>query len=97
MAHVEVARAASEDLGGLIRGLSLPSDTRERVKRSLTHLAQFPRLGAELPGRWAGFRFVLGPWRWMVIVYAYLEDDDRVVVVTVQDARPGKSPTAERA
>ncbi|MBI2324371.1 MAG: hypothetical protein HYU87_05375 [Chloroflexi bacterium] len=32
---------------------------------------------------WRGFRFLLGPWRWMLIVYVFIEDDDRVVVVTM--------------
>lgn len=44
-------------------------------------------LGAELGGRWSGFRFLLGPWRWMILVYVVFEDDDRVVVVTIQDGR----------
>jgi hypothetical protein len=44
-------------------------------------------LGPQLEGRWSEFRFVLGPWRWMVVVYAYLEDEDRIVVVTIQDGR----------
>ena len=39
---------------------------------------------------------MLGPWRWMVIVYTYLEDDDRVVVVTIQDGRSSTGPTAGR-
>jgi hypothetical protein len=26
------------------------------------------------------------PWRWMLLVYAYLDADDRVVVVSVRDA-----------
>ena len=96
MARVEVARAASEDLDQLIRVLSLPSDTRERVKRCLRPLARFPRLGAELTGRWEGFRFILGPWRWLLVVYVYEEMDDRIVVVTMQDARSSTAATAIR-
>ena len=95
MARGEIGSAAIEDLDRLIRTLSLPADTRERVRRSLRPLAQFPRLGPELAGRWAGFRFLLGPWRWLIVVYACLEAD-RVVVVTVQDARASASPTGER-
>ena len=53
-------------------------------------LGRFPRLGPELGGRWSGFRFVLGPWRWMLVVYVYFDDDDRVVIVTVQDARSSR-------
>ena len=80
----------------MIRVVSLPLDTRERVKRCLRPLARFPRLGPELSGRWEGFRFVLGPWRWLVIVYVVDEDEDRVVVVTMQDARSATAPTASR-
>jgi plasmid stabilization system protein ParE len=96
VARVEVARAAVEDLDHLIRILSLPADTRTRVKRTLRPLARFPRLGPELTGRWAPFRFVLGPSRWLIIVYVILEDEDRVVVVSMQDARSGSAPTATR-
>ncbi|MBI2773874.1 MAG: hypothetical protein HYX56_05225, partial [Chloroflexi bacterium] len=42
------------------------------------------------------FRFLLGPWRWLLIVYAFFEDEDRVVVVTIQDARQSNVATAER-
>lgn len=87
MARVELATAAVEDLHRLIAVLSLPADTRERVRGSLSVLARFTRLGPELTGRWQGLRFILGPWRWMLVVYQYLEDEDRVVVVTIQDAR----------
>lgn len=40
-------------------------------------------------------RFLLGPWRWMLIVYEYIELDDRVVVVTIQDARTSSATTAD--
>jgi len=94
VARVEVARAATEDLDRLIRVLSLPADTRERVKRSLRPLARFPRLGPELSGRWTGYRFILGPWRWFVMVYVFDEAEDRVVVVTMPDARSSSAATA---
>jgi plasmid stabilization system protein ParE len=87
MARVELAAAAVEDLDRLIRSHSLPVDTRERIKRSIAPLERFPLLGPELGGRWTGFRFLLGPWRWMILVYVYLEDDDRAVIVTIQDGR----------
>ena len=87
MARVELARAAVEDLDRLIAVLSLPADARERVRGSLSVLAAFPLLGAELAGRWHGLRFILGPWRWMLVVCEYIEREDRVVVVTIQDAR----------
>jgi len=87
MARVELAAAAVEDLERLIRSHSLPSDTNERVKRSIAALERFPLMGASLDGRWSDFRFLLGPWRWMILVYVVLDDDQRVVVVTIQDGR----------
>jgi hypothetical protein len=32
-------------------------------------------------------RFILGPWRWMLILYSYEESDDLVLIVAFQDAR----------
>lgn len=95
MARVELTVTAVADLDRLIRTHSLPANTKGRVKRSLAPLRRFPRLGPHLGGRWRQFRFVLGPWRWMLIVYVFLEDDDRVVVVTIQDARSSAAATAE--
>jgi hypothetical protein len=92
LTRVEVSAVAREDLDGMIQTHSLPADTRERLRRSLRHLEDFPLLGPPLAGRWAGFRFLLGPWRWLVIVYVYLEDEDRVVVVTFQDGRSARAP-----
>ena len=104
MARVEFAAAAVEDLDTLIRTHSLPADTRARVARSLRPLARFPNIGPALAGRWEGFRFVLGPWRWMILVYVVIEgedeDDDedgrRAVIVTVQDARTSLAATSSR-
>lgn len=95
MAQVEVARAAVEDLDRLVRVQSLPADSRNRARAALKPLAEFPRLGQELTGRWEGLRFVLGPWRWMLLIYEYLEDDDRIVVVTIQDTRSSSAVTSE--
>jgi plasmid stabilization system protein ParE len=96
MARVELTAAAVADLDRLILTHSLPAGSQRRVKRALVPLRRFPRLGPELAGRWRGFRFLLGPWRWMLIVYVFLEDDDRVVVVTIQDGRSSTAATAER-
>ena len=96
MARVEIASAAVEDLDRLIAALSLPADTRARVRTSLSPLARFPSLGVELTGRWQGLRFLLGPWRWMLLVYEHIEAEDRIVVVTIQDAR-SSSAVALRA
>lgn len=97
MARVELSAAAVEDIARLRITHSLPADTNERIQRSLRGLARFPRLGTPLDaGGWEGFRFLLGPWRWMVIVYEYVEDDDLVLIVTVQDARSSHAATGAR-
>ena len=96
MARVELARTAVEDIDRLVTVLSLPDDTRGRIQRSLAPLEHYPLLGSELSGRWDGFRFLLGPWRWMILVYVYEQLADRVVVVTVQDARSSRAATGQR-
>jgi plasmid stabilization system protein ParE len=93
MAAVIITPTARNDLESLIRTHSLPPSTRERFKRSLQPLASFPMIGAPFEGRWSRFRFVLGPWRWMIVVYHYDADADRVAVVTVQDGRASRAPT----
>jgi plasmid stabilization system protein ParE len=95
VARVELAHAAVADLDRLVRTHSLPRDTRDQVRASLEPLQRFPRLGPELAGRWEGFRFLLGPWRWMLLVYVLDERSDRVVVVTIQDARTSSAATLE--
>ena len=94
MARVEVSRSAAADLERLIRTHSLPKNTKQRFKRAVRPLSRFPRLGPELAGRWSGFRFVLGPWRWMLVVYVHVENEDRVVIVTIQDARSSRAARA---
>ncbi len=94
MATVVVTPTALADLERMLRTHSLPPDTRSRVNSSLRALSRFPLLGASLTGRWAQFRFVLGPWRWMLIVYSYDERTDRVAVVTIQDARSYAAATS---
>ncbi len=97
MPRVEVSAAAAEDLARLVVTHRLPADTNERVRRSLRSLGRFPQLGTLLDGEgWEGFRYLLGPWRWMVIVYEHLPEDDRVVIVTIQDGRSSTAPPASR-
>jgi len=96
MATVVVTPTAAEDLEHLIRSHSLPNDTIGRFKRSVAAIETFPLIGATLHGRWARYRFVLGPWRWMLIVYVYDEGIDRVAIVTVQDARSSRAATTVR-
>lgn len=86
--RIELARRAVHDLDRLVAVLSLPADTRSRVQRSLRPLEELPRLGRPLgSGGWSGHRVLLGPWRWMLLVHRIDEEQKRIVVVTVQDAR----------
>jgi hypothetical protein len=94
MAEVRLSVLAVEDLERMILTHSLPADTKVRVARSLTLLSRFPLLGRQLEGRWRPFRFIIGPWRWMLIVYVYEEPDDVVLVLTVQDARSSTAATS---
>ena len=95
--RVELSRAAAADIARLRVTHSLPLDTGKRIKASLRVLEQFPRLGAELESpEWEGFRFLLGPWRWMVIVCEIDDDGERVVVVTVEDGRSSSAAIAAR-
>ncbi len=94
MAEVRLSGIAVADLDRMIVTHSLPDDTRGRVKHSLQALARFPRLGRELEGRWRPFRVLVGPWRWLLIVYMYDESEDLVLVVTMQDARSSSAVTS---
>jgi plasmid stabilization system protein ParE len=84
---------AVEDLDRMILTHSLPADTKARIKRSLRILERFPRIGRQLDGRWHPMRFILGPWRWMLIIYNYDEANDLVIVLTMQDARSSTAAT----
>jgi plasmid stabilization system protein ParE len=94
LSEVRLSVDAVKDLERMIITHSLPPDTRERVRRSLRPLEQFPRIGRQLEGRWKPLRFILGPWRWMLILYSYEEPDDLVLVVAFQDARSSAAATA---
>jgi plasmid stabilization system protein ParE len=94
VAEVRLSAVAVEDLERMILTHSLPADTKARVTRSLRPLARFPLLGRELEGRWSPFRFILGPWRWMLVLYIYDELEDVVLVLTIQDARSSSAATS---
>jgi plasmid stabilization system protein ParE len=96
VARVELSATAVEDLDRLILTHSLPGNTRDRMKRSMRVLERFPRIGRELEGRWGAYRFILGPWRWLLILYAYDEADDVVFVAAIQDARSSLAATSHR-
>jgi plasmid stabilization system protein ParE len=98
MARVIVTPEAVAALDRLIITHSLPADTMQRFRRSLEPLEAFPHLGRELVGGgYDGLRFVLGPWRWMIVVYEHDEANDTVGVLTVQDARSSAAATHFRA
>ncbi len=90
---MQIAQAAADDLRRLILTHNLPPDTSARVRTSLEPLRTFPLLGPTLHGRWEGSRFVVGPWRWLILVYRHFPEENRVVVVTIQDARSSNAVT----
>ena len=96
MARVVVTESARADLQAMIRTHSLPPSTIGRVRAALATLADFPQLGPALDGRWKRFRFVLGPWPWMLLVYVWDEEAAEVSVVTIQDARSASAATSKR-
>lgn len=93
MATVLVAPVARDRLDEIIADYSLPADTRDRVRDRLAVLERFPLAGQQLTGPWLGFRRLLGPWRWMQLIYHYDPIADVVGVVTIEDVR---SSTAAR-
>lgn len=93
MARVELSLTAVEDLDRMIVTHSLPADTRARAQRSLRKLERFPSIGRQLDERWGGLRFIVGSWRWLLIIYAYEKPADRVFVVAIQDARSSSAVT----
>ncbi len=93
MARVELTARAIEGLDRLIITHSLPADTYARVYRSLSLLERFPKIGRKLVGRWEELRFILGPWRWLLVVYVYDDERELVSILTIQDARSSASVT----
>jgi len=93
LSEVRLSVDAVKDLERMTITHSLPPDSRERVGRSLRPLEQFPRIGRQLDGRWEPLRFILGPWRWMLILYSYEKPDELVLVVAFHDARSSAAAT----
>ncbi len=94
MAAIEVTRQARGELLELIETRQLPADTRERVSRSLLILGEYPRAGKQLSGVWRDCRALIGPWGWLIVVYMYIEAEDRAVVIALHDARTSDAPIA---
>ena len=87
MGRVVVSADARRDLGAIISSHHLPADARTRVQQCLVPLATYPLIGPVLRGT---YRYVLGPWPWMLLVYRVDRHRDTIVVVTIEDARhPG--------
>jgi plasmid stabilization system protein ParE len=97
VARVELTEGAVEDLDRLIRTHNLPADTKRRLRQSLRPLGRFPRLGAAIDERRPEERFVIGPWPWLVVAYEYREQEDRAIVLSIEDARSSQAATARRA
>lgn len=95
MTQIIITPRAQGDVEDAIALLKLPSDTWVRVRHSLRVLEIFPLGGRMLGGRWADARFVLGPWRWMILLYRYEEAADRVYIVAVHDARSSSSARSD--
>ena len=94
MSTIEVTRLARDELRELIKTRELPADTRERVSRSLLTLEEFSRAGKQLSGVWRDCRALIGPWGWLIVVYVYLEAEDRVVIIAFHDARTSDAAIA---
>ena len=92
MAQLVFRRGAREEFARLRFTHQLPPDGWQRVLRSAEHLRFAPLAGQALDGEWGGFRYVVGPWDWMLIVYRYDEENDRAVVVLLADVRSGSMP-----
>ena len=92
MTRVIIAPQAVEELERLIRTHSLPPNTKDRVRRSLHPLTRFPLLGTGIErGRWSGYRFVLGPWRWLIILYKVDAESNTVMIASIEDGRSSET------
>lgn len=94
MSTIEVTRQARDEPRELIEARQLPADTRERVSRTLFTLEDLPRVGKQLSGAWRDCRALIGPWGWLIVVYMYIEAEDRVVVIAFHDARTSDAAIA---
>ncbi len=92
MTKLEWSQQALSNLDRLVLTHSLSPDTRERIEASAQPLQRFPRIGPEIRTLADGsLRFLIGPWPWLLIIYLYLEADERVVIVSVEDGRAADS------
>lgn len=96
---VRVAASAAGNLRRMVEALHLPADAIARVQASLAPLAEHPGIGVPLPDTYmgGGLCFLLGPWRWMLVVYRVEDGSGDVVVVAIEDARMASSATSRRS
>jgi hypothetical protein len=43
---------------------------------------------------WRECRALIGPWGWLIVVYMYIEAEDRAVVIAFHDARTSNAAIA---
>jgi plasmid stabilization system protein ParE len=98
MATIIVTPQAQRDIEAAISALELPADSWGRIAVSLRVLETFPLAGPQLEGRWAPLRSIVGPWRWMILLYRFEQSSDQVFVIAMHDARSAGSarPPAPR-
>jgi len=96
MTRLEWSERARSDLDQLVLSHQLPHDTRDRIEESARPLERFPRFGPLLGTLPEGeeLRFLIGPWPWLVIVYLFIESEDRIGVVSIEDGRGATSTIA---
>lgn len=70
MARVAFSPEALEQLRRMIEDRAPVPDAYLRVKNSVALLRDFPRAGVPLEDELTGLQSILGPWRWMRIIYA---------------------------
>lgn len=87
MTQIRVTEEARRNLEELIEVLDLPDDTRPRVRDCLRTLIVAPESGRGLLPPFAPARWVIGPWRWMILVYLYDDATDVATVIAIQDGR----------
>jgi len=94
--EIIITPRARGDIEEAIAQLELPSDTWARVRHSLRVIETFPLAGKQLSGVWRDCRALIGPWGWLIVVYMYIESEDEVRVITVQDGRSAGAAPAKR-
>ena len=85
-----MTEAAARSLADFIDSHGLPGDASRTDPPFAATLERFPRLGSIFETT-RELRFLLGPWRWLIIVYAYRVDNELVAVLAFEDGRSARS------